>query len=111
MATSPSARCDRQDFSPSRTRLPTWVPVDCTGTRHFGLAESYMPMQGCRPPDASLRAGCEGTGQSSAVIARGCGWVGDRVTLIKPGWVPETLLTVTALPSSVEGVVVLRVVG
>jgi anti-anti-sigma factor len=33
------------------------------------------------------------------------------VTLIKPGWVPETLLTVTALPSSVEGVVVLRVVG
>jgi hypothetical protein len=33
------------------------------------------------------------------------------VTLIKSGWVPETLLTVTALPSSVEGVVVLRVVG
>jgi anti-anti-sigma factor len=34
-----------------------------------------------------------------------------RVTLIKPGWVPETFLTVTALLSSVEGVVVLRVVG
>ena len=33
------------------------------------------------------------------------------MTLIKPGRVPDSLLTVTALPSSAQGVLVLRVVG
>jgi anti-sigma B factor antagonist len=36
---------------------------------------------------------------------------GDRVRLISPGWSPEQSLTVTARSSSVEGVLVLRVVG
>lgn len=43
--------------------------------------------------------------------ARRCGKTGDGVMLIGPGWVSEQCLTVTALPSSVEGVLVLRVVG
>ncbi|MDQ3824675.1 MAG: STAS domain-containing protein [Actinomycetota bacterium] len=42
---------------------------------------------------------------------RRSGRTGDGVTLIDPGWAPEPSLTVTALPSSVEGVWVLRVVG
>ena len=33
------------------------------------------------------------------------------MTLISPGWAPEKFLTVTALASSAQGVVVLRVVG
>lgn len=37
--------------------------------------------------------------------------VGDRVTLISPGWAPEQSLTVTARSSSAEGVLVLQVVG
>ena len=45
------------------------------------------------------------------MVARRCGGVGDRVTLISPGWAPEKFLTVTALASSARGVVVLRVVG
>ena len=43
--------------------------------------------------------------------ARRCGAIGDGVTLISPGWSPEQPLTVTALPSFAEGVLVLRVVG
>jgi anti-sigma B factor antagonist len=39
------------------------------------------------------------------------GGVDDGVALIKPRWTPEQSLTVTALPSSVQGVLVLRVVG
>ena len=42
---------------------------------------------------------------------RCCGGIGDGVTLIDPGWAPEQSLTVTALSSSVEGVLVLRLVG
>jgi anti-sigma B factor antagonist len=37
--------------------------------------------------------------------------IGDGVTLTSPGSAPEQSLTVTALPSSVKGVLVLRVVG
>lgn len=36
---------------------------------------------------------------------------GDGMTLISPRWSSEQSLTVTALPSSVQGVLVLRVVG
>jgi anti-sigma B factor antagonist len=42
---------------------------------------------------------------------RRCGGIGDGVTLIDPGWAPEQSLTVTALSSSVERVLVLRLVG
>lgn len=43
--------------------------------------------------------------------ARRRGAIDDGVTLISPGWAPEQSLTVTALSSCVEGVLVLRVVG
>jgi anti-anti-sigma factor len=51
------------------------------------------------------------TGKYQHGGVRRCGGTGDGVTLIDPGWTSEQSLTVTALPSSVEGVLVLRVVG
>lgn len=51
------------------------------------------------------------TGRHEHAGVRSCGRTGDGATLIDPGWAPEPSLTVTALPSSVEGVLVLRVVG
>jgi anti-sigma B factor antagonist len=45
------------------------------------------------------------------VVVRRCVGLGDRVTLISPGWAPEEFLTVTALAFSAQGLVVLRVVG
>jgi anti-anti-sigma factor len=46
---------------------------------------------------------------------RGASWrrseTGDRVTRSSQAWAPERSLTVAALPSSVTGVVVLRVIG
>jgi anti-sigma B factor antagonist len=50
-------------------------------------------------------------GKSQHESARRCGAIGDGVTLISPGWAPEQSLTVTALPSFAEGVLVLRVIG
>ena len=49
-------------------------------------------------------------GKSQHESARRCGAIGDGA-LISPGWAPEQSLTVTALPSFAEGVLVLRVVG
>jgi anti-sigma B factor antagonist len=43
--------------------------------------------------------------------ARRRGGINDGVTRISPGWAPEQSLTVTALSTSVAGVLVLRVVG
>lgn len=43
--------------------------------------------------------------------ARRRGGIDDGVTLISPGWARGQSLTVTALSSCVEGVLVLRVVG
>jgi anti-sigma B factor antagonist len=51
------------------------------------------------------------TGKYQHGGVRRCGGTGDGVTLIDPGWAPEQSLTLTALPSSVEEVLVLRVVG
>jgi hypothetical protein len=31
--------------------LSTWVPLDCTGSGHFGLPGSCVPMQSCRPQE------------------------------------------------------------
>ena len=38
MAPSPSARRERQDFSALTDSVATGVPLDCTGSGHFGLA-------------------------------------------------------------------------
>jgi hypothetical protein len=38
VAPSPSARRERQDFSALTDSVATWVPLDCTGSGHFGLA-------------------------------------------------------------------------
>ena len=63
---------------------------------------------------SSLRQVCA---RSACVIEyqhdrpRRCGRVGDGVTLINPRWAPEQSLTVTALSSAVEGVLVLQMVG
>jgi anti-sigma B factor antagonist len=55
-----------------------------------------------------VRAWAGGIGVVSLFAAVG---VGDDMSLSELGWAPEQLLKVTALPSSVDGVVVLRVVG
>ena len=51
------------------------------------------------------------TGKYQHAGVRRRGATGDGVPLIDPGWAAERSLTVTALPSSVQGVLVLRVVG
>ena len=68
------------------------------GTRGSSLAAATM-----------LGACVTGKYQHAGVRRRGA--TGDGVPLIDPGWAAERSLTVTALPSSVQGVLVLRVVG
>jgi hypothetical protein len=38
-------------LQPPQDPVATWVPLDCTGSGHFGLTRSCMPVQGCRPPE------------------------------------------------------------